>query len=76
MIRTTFTALALGLAAACAPAVLAADLRAKQEPRQEPAQTGYFFVHAGVAGLALTRARRSMPADTVSPKATSRSNRM
>ncbi len=53
MIRTTFTALALGLAAACAPAVLAADLRAKQEPRQEPAQTGYFFVHAGVAGLAL-----------------------
>ena len=53
MIRTTFTAIALGLAAAYAPAVLAADLRAKQEPRQEPAQTGYFFVHAGVAGLAL-----------------------
>jgi outer membrane protein len=53
MIRTTFTALAFGLAVTCAPAVLAGDLRGTQGPREEPAPTGFFFVHAGVAGLDL-----------------------
>ena len=52
MFRNRFAALALGMLAAMTSAVSAADLRGTQGPEEQP-QSGFFFVHAGVAGLVL-----------------------
>jgi outer membrane protein len=53
MTRTFFTAIVLGAAATVATAVSAADLRGTRGPDEAPAQSGFFFVHAGPAGVDL-----------------------